>query len=457
MKKILLIFLLTIFVSISVFAALTGDVDGNGKVGSADYILIRKYLLGTSKLTGDNLNRADTNFDGKVNTQDYIAIRKAIINNTPIPTPISSNVAVSGVSLSASTLSLDGGGTAILTATVSPSNANNKSITWSSDNNKVAMVDSNGKVTANTAGTANITATSNNGVKATCKVTVTLNIEYNVVRYDQAGYVATTIWYAIIPSKYKMHYAYAKNQVITSGTAEKATETARRVNATFAINTQLLGIPVINGSKVADMANVSGYDFYIEKNNNFKVYDLNSPPWNVFKVYGTKDYSKGISLKDINIGFDFEGDHVNYKGNERWLAIFQQVIMNGAVRPTFGDMNTESEYYKKYYTQPDAKKNERHPRTWIAYDSKGNQFVAVATGRDIPLRDGQTLSQAGLTLQEEIKFTREHFTNDIVSMYNLDGGGSSAFIYKGNKLNGDYDTDSNGNRYERWILGIFYW
>lgn len=46
------------------------------------------------------------------------------------------------------------------------------SIVWSSDKAGVAVVDQNGKVTAKSAGTANITATTSNGYQTTCKVTV---------------------------------------------------------------------------------------------------------------------------------------------------------------------------------------------------------------------------------------------------------------------------------------------
>lgn len=56
-----------------------GDINADSKVNSMDYILLRKHILGSSKLTGDNLSRADTNSDGKVNSLDYIVIRKIIM------------------------------------------------------------------------------------------------------------------------------------------------------------------------------------------------------------------------------------------------------------------------------------------------------------------------------------------------------------------------------------------
>ena len=61
---------------------------------------------------------------------------------------------------------------------ITPDNAADKSVTWSSDNTNVVVVDQNGKITTseNTAGVAHITATANDGsdVSATCTVTVKL-------------------------------------------------------------------------------------------------------------------------------------------------------------------------------------------------------------------------------------------------------------------------------------------
>lgn len=81
---------------------------------------------------------------------------------------------VTGVSLNNTSLSLQEGETSTLEATVSPSNATNNAVTWSSSNTDVATVTASGVVTANSAGSATITCTTKDGSKtATCKVTVT--------------------------------------------------------------------------------------------------------------------------------------------------------------------------------------------------------------------------------------------------------------------------------------------
>lgn len=80
---------------------------------------------------------------------------------------------VTGVSLNKDSLSLEPGGSEALTATVTPDNATNKNVTWSSSAEGVATVDANGNVTAVAEGTATITVTTEDGNKtATCTVTV---------------------------------------------------------------------------------------------------------------------------------------------------------------------------------------------------------------------------------------------------------------------------------------------
>ena len=83
-----------------------------------------------------------------------------------------SNVEVTGVSLDKTSASVKINESVTLTANVTPSNAANKTITWSSSDTSVATV-SNGTVKGIKAGSATITAKTNNGKTATCTITVT--------------------------------------------------------------------------------------------------------------------------------------------------------------------------------------------------------------------------------------------------------------------------------------------
>lgn len=83
-------------------------------------------------------------------------------------------VAVTGVSLNKDSETITIGGSEALTATVSPWNATNRNVTWTSSNTGVATVNSSGRVEAVAEGNATITVTtSDGGFTATCAITVT--------------------------------------------------------------------------------------------------------------------------------------------------------------------------------------------------------------------------------------------------------------------------------------------
>lgn len=86
----------------------------------------------------------------------------------------STNISVTSVSLDKSSISMKEGATEWLTASVYPTNATNKNVTWSSSNTSVASVSSYGQVSARSAGTATITcrAADGSGKYATCRVSV---------------------------------------------------------------------------------------------------------------------------------------------------------------------------------------------------------------------------------------------------------------------------------------------
>lgn len=83
------------------------------------------------------------------------------------------SVAVTGVTLNKTELTLETGGSETLTATVAPDDATNQNVTWKSDNPEIVTVDATGKVTGVAIGEATITVTTEDGGKtATCKVAV---------------------------------------------------------------------------------------------------------------------------------------------------------------------------------------------------------------------------------------------------------------------------------------------
>ena len=86
---------------------------------------------------------------------------------------VGDQVQAAKIKLNKTKLSLKKGKTYTLKATVTPKDCTDKAVKWKSSKSSVVKVDANGKVTAKKAGTATITAATKNGLKATCKITVT--------------------------------------------------------------------------------------------------------------------------------------------------------------------------------------------------------------------------------------------------------------------------------------------
>ena len=95
-------------------------------------------------------------------------------------------VSVTNITLSSESISLVEGDSETLTATVSPSNATNKKVIWTSTDGSIASVD-NGRVTALKPGNTTIKAKSDDGGKtATCQVTVKAKqINVTSIKIDQ--------------------------------------------------------------------------------------------------------------------------------------------------------------------------------------------------------------------------------------------------------------------------------
>ena len=106
-------------------------------------------------------------------------------------------VGVTGVKLNKASVALEKGKTTTLTVIVTPNNATDKSVTWTSSNTKIATV-SNGTVTGIGAGTATITVMTSNGMTATCNVTVKNTVNSTIIIVLAIAAVAVLLLVAVI-------------------------------------------------------------------------------------------------------------------------------------------------------------------------------------------------------------------------------------------------------------------
>jgi len=177
----------------------------------------------------------------------YFANAKAAVDKA-VGTPI---VPVTGVSLNKSAISITVGGSETITATVVPSNASNKNVTWSSSNTGIATV-SNGTVTGVAAGAATITATTQDGSKtATCAVTVTntnvpvtgVTLNKTVTSINVGG--SETLVATVAPSN-------ATNKTVTWSSSNTAIATVNNGTVTgIAAGTATVTVTTQDGNKTA--------------------------------------------------------------------------------------------------------------------------------------------------------------------------------------------------------------
>lgn len=132
----------------------------------------------TLKWTSSNKKVATVDSKGKVTARSlgYATITATAQDGSNVEAECVVRVvkAVSSISLNRTSLTTVVGRTYTLKATVKPSNATYKSVTWSSSDKNIALVDSNGTITALKEGTVTITAKAkdSSGKTATCFVIV---------------------------------------------------------------------------------------------------------------------------------------------------------------------------------------------------------------------------------------------------------------------------------------------
>ncbi|GKX68173.1 leucine-rich repeat domain-containing protein [Inconstantimicrobium mannanitabidum] len=123
-----------------------------------------------------------------LNTVSFNGVAIAANNNVYAQTLTKKAIGVTSVKLNKVAATLTVGSKDNLVTTVSPSNATNKAIKWTTSNAKIATVDATGKVTAVSTGKVKITATTVDGSKvASCNVTVNPVVKVTSVKMYQTS------------------------------------------------------------------------------------------------------------------------------------------------------------------------------------------------------------------------------------------------------------------------------
>ena len=222
------------------------------------------------------------------------------------------------------------------------------------------------------------------------------------ITYQTARYADTTIWYSVIPSGNMPKLAVA-NDNYDKMTSEKPSSIAQRKGAKLGVNCCITGagdgILYTDGKLVNNhFTSGEGQTLYMTQDGSLQA------------ITNNRTSIQGI----LNM-------------NPVWATQgFYTIIKDGK----YDDWNTDLAKAK-------------HPRTFIGQDYDGNYIVGVCTGRQ--------QGEAGMTLKEVYDFVTTQVSDNIRILYNADGGGSSAFVYNGEKLN------PNTDKSERARPDLIYW
>lgn len=139
----------------------------DGVILNPSRLITREVVTATPKPTETTTT---TTVPKTSNNTEPSSTTPTVTSSTPSP---STPVAVSGVALNKKVATINVGKTVTVKATVTPANADNKTLAWTSSNTKIATV-SNGVVKGVKAGRVIITAKTTDGsnISATCTVTV---------------------------------------------------------------------------------------------------------------------------------------------------------------------------------------------------------------------------------------------------------------------------------------------
>ena len=314
-------------------------------------------------------------------------------------------IAVTGISLSRSSLTLSPSNGYTLTRYITPSDATNQSVTWTSSNTGVATVSSSGYVYAVGAGSATITATTHNGLKAYCYVTVSRPTPSSISLSSSSVTTATnyslTLTATVLPS------TADKSVTWTSSNTSVATVSSSGYVKTVGMGTATITARTVNGLTASCTVNVvlDLYGLSVSCASPTK-----ATPRGNCKYSGNRPTSVGIQMGTSTSNVSGRGsDTINHNKNpfEIWYDDLS--------------VSANTKYYFRFYAVKDGK-------TYYSY------FASFTT----PKQDDGTVYGA-----------------DVVA-YAKQWQGKIPYVFGGGKTYADVSASTSGTDCSGFICGVYY-
>ena len=351
-------------------------------------------------------------------------------------------VEVTSVTLDSTSVTLIEGEDYTLTATISPYNADNQKVLWSSDNSSVASV-KDGVVTAIKVGTATITAISDDGGKtATCTVTVAIEIEAETtivtgVTLNKTSYEMTEGYKLTLTATVSPENATNKNVTWSSSNTSVAIVNNGKVKALKA-GTATITVETEDQGKIAtcditvkpkDITDHSGYidEYGINHGPGVEIdgvvwapvncgYHETDYPYGKLYQWGRK-YGQGYSG-----AFFKAGQKVGYISDATYPAAEDGTIKEGGVSLSVGQSESNEDiFYLGYYYNSDDWLDSSDDELWNA----GTETSPVKNNANDPCPEGWRVPT-----NSELDGLCDNFSKLTINEYGQEGywlSGSSAY------------------------------
>lgn len=334
-------------------------------------------------------------------------------------------IPTTGITLSKSAIMIKKDASYTVTAIITPTDATNKSVTWTSSNNKIATV-KNGVVTGVARGNVTITATNSNGNKAYLSVSVA---ESNVV----VSYESSTLAYYIEqPSDYHIvtHIwvkdAYSQMKTALTSAKSSSSQTPRNIeNPTTIMQNEIKnkgyqskGFVAVNASPMVSTlfyedapANWFGTPAIQLVVNNGKII-RNS----IGEDYFTKNFIYGLGSDGYLKYYKYHQKQTD--GSYTFDTNLYNKIKNAGIKYTFGfkGILVENKKVKETDTSPNIRQ--------VLCQVDKNNFILITNTM-------YNTSESQRNLGFSFKSSAEYAVSmNCTTAFNLDGGGSTSYVYK---------------------------
>ncbi|MBR0310660.1 MAG: Ig-like domain-containing protein [Paludibacteraceae bacterium] len=316
----------------------------------------------------------------------YVWATPKAVNSAVTPAPAAQAIVVTntvvnvtGVTLDAATADMKVGEQKTLVATVAPDNATNKSVTWSTSDETLATVTSEGQVSALKAGTVTITVTTADGAKtAECVITIT-NVDVESVALNRSHiYIYpgdnNQLTATVAPAN-----ATVKDVTYASSDTAVATVTAEGLITAVAVGEAVVTVTTVDGGKTAECAvtvqepeypNVMAYGLKLVEGEALTVgFNLNAPATEVQVIAYDTLGTEYVVATAANLAPEYQTLAINTDelpaGTYTWAVkangvedeeMFEPVLVHAYTTPKFVkprgvamDNNYNSPYFGQIY------------------------------------------------------------------------------------------------------------